>query len=261
VKPKNQHMKKFQINSFKGICLVAFLAISFASCKEENATMDQPTTSLGDLVLLCHGNAQSFVTKDANGNPQSMGFTFTEDALTDLPDVVTETPIPLPKDNGTVVDHISVDYNPHGHEPVGIYDKPHFDFHFYFIPEAEQMLIDTGAKMEVLPAAEFIPPSYQPTPSGVPMMGKHWGDVTSGEFNGKPFDRTYIYGSYNGKFIFHEPMVTLAFLQSKQNFTDPIKQQAKVQIEGYYPTTYSVSYDADKKMYTVTLGGLTLRHI
>src|SRR4051812_20501784 len=28
-------------------------------------------------------------------------------------------------------DHVTIDWNPHGHHPIPIYGKPHFDFHFY----------------------------------------------------------------------------------------------------------------------------------
>jgi hypothetical protein len=31
----------------------------------------------------------------------------------------------------TPFQYIMFDWNPNGHEPEGIYDKPHFDFHFY----------------------------------------------------------------------------------------------------------------------------------
>jgi hypothetical protein len=261
-------MKNLQKKSLKGFYLVAALTISLTACKKQSSTVDQesstveqPTTTLGETVVLCHGKAQSFVTKDANGNPVCIGLTFSEDALTNLPSTNTMTTIPVPKDNGTLVDHISADYNPHGHVPIGIYDKPHFDIHFYMISEAEQSKVVIGPEMEILPPAEFIPTDYQPGPSGVPNMGKHWSDVTSKEFNGQPFDYTFIYGSYNGKFTFYEPMVTLAFFQSKKSFSAVIKQAAKVERQGYYPTMYSVAYDAAKKMYTIKLEKLILRHI
>jgi hypothetical protein len=254
-------MIKLYKKSLKGICLLAALVLFFDACKKDNTRFEEPTTTYGKTVDLGEGKAQSFVVKDANGIPQSIGFTFSEEALNSLPTTNQMTSIPAPEGNGTLVDHMSVDFNAHGHEPVGIYDVPHFDLHFYMIPEAEQMAIMPGAEMEVLPATEYIPQDYIPFPSGDPMMGKHWGDKTAKEFNGSPFDYTFIYGSYNGKFIFHEAMVTLAFFKSKQNFTALVKQQTKVQREGYYPKTYSVSYDGVHKVYTVVLDQLTLRHI
>jgi hypothetical protein len=261
-------MKKLQKNSLKRFYLIAAIAIFITGCKKESSSViqessavEQITTTQGPKVTLCHGKAQSFVERDSHGNPTCIGFLFSEDALANLPDKDTMTPVPAPANNGTLVDHISVDWNVHGHEPAAIYGKPHFDIHFYMISMAEQNKIVMGPEMEVLPAAEFIPPNYQSIPGGVPMMGKHWADVTAKEFNGQPFDHTFIYGSYNGKFIFYEPMVTLAFLQSKKNFKGDIKQPAKVQRKGYYPKTYSVRYDAVKKIYTVSLNDLTWRDI
>lgn len=262
-------MEKFHRKSFVGIYLIAFLAIFLYACKKEGIIADQAstqessqtTTTLGKAVTFCHGKATSFVTKDSKGNPICIGFSFSEEALRNLPDSNFMTEIPVPANNGTLVDHISFDFNAHGHEPPGIYDKAHFDVHFYMIPQAEQNMIVIGPEMEVLPAAEFIPTDYQANPGGVPMMGKHWADVTSKEFHGQPFDRTFIYGSYNGKFIFFEPMITLAFFQSKQSFTDEVKTAAKVQREGYYPKAYSVTYDAATKIYTIFLNQLTFRSL
>jgi hypothetical protein len=254
-------MIKLYKKSLKGICLLAALALFLDSCKKDDATFYQPTVAYGENVTLGNGKAQSFVTKDANGNPTSIGFSFSADALVNLPATNTMTTIPAPANNGTLVDHLSFDFNANGHEPAGIYDVPHFDIHFYMISEAEQHMIVSGPEMQVLPSSEYIPTNYQPIPGGDPMMGKHWADVSAKEFNGQPFDHTFIFGSYNGKFIFHEAMVSLAFFNSKQNFTDVIETQAKVQREGYYPKTYSISYDAAKKIYTVTLDQLTLRRI
>lgn len=254
-------MVKLYKKSLQGIQLIAALSLIFSACKKDSTIDRQPSTTYGKTVALFGGKAQSFVLKDAAGVPQTIGFSFSEDALNNLPAANSMVTIPAPEDNGTLVDHMSVDFNAKGHEPPGVYDVPHFDLHFYMIPEMEQMAIVPGPQMEVLPPNEYIPQDFISFPSGDPMMGKHWGDATSKEFNGQPFDRTFIYGSYNGKFIFHEAMVTLAYFKSKQSFTDIVKQQKKVQREGYYPQTYSVIYDAKNKIYTVTLNQLTLKHI
>jgi hypothetical protein len=75
---------------------------------------------------------------------------------------------------------------------------------------------------------------------GVPMMGAHWVDPTSGEFHGQPFGETFIFGSYEGKVTFYEPMITLEFLKNNSNFERSIPQPAKVQKSGYYPTKMRV---------------------
>jgi len=56
-----------------------------------------------------------------------------------------------------------------------------------------------------------------------------------------------------------EPMITLAYLQTKPNVTEEIKLPAKYPKQAYYATKYSVKYDATAKEYTISMDGLTKR--
>jgi hypothetical protein len=103
-------------------------------------------------------------------------------------------------------------------------------------------------------AGYILPPDVE-----VPMMGAHWVDPKSPELNGNPFQSTFIYGSYDGQVAFLEPMVALAFLESKPNFEQPISVPKKVAKSGYYPTRYKVSYNADRHEYSISLEGLVMR--
>jgi hypothetical protein len=121
-----------------------------------------------------------------------------------------------------------------------LYDKPHFDFHFYIIPESERIAIppyqiDSTGFLN-FPAPGYTPATYVPTPGGVPQMGTHWIDFTSPEFNGQPFTQTFLYGTYNGKVAFYEPMITKAFLDANASFERPFGVAAKYKESGYYPT-------------------------
>lgn len=75
----------------------------------------------------------------------------------------------------------------------------------------------------------------------------HWIDPSSPEFNQKPFSITFIYGSYNGQMTFIEPMMTMAFLETKPEISAPIKLPAAYQKRGYHPTANSVKYDTVRK--------------
>jgi hypothetical protein len=90
-------------------------------------------------------------------------------------------------------------------------------------------------------------------------MGAHWIDPNASELKGQPFIKTFLYGNYDGKLIFFEPMITKSFFETKTNITEYIKLPQKYAKPGYYPTKYSVSYDANKKEYTVALEGMVLR--
>jgi len=129
--------------------------------------------------------------------------------------------------------------------PESIYGIPHFDFHFYLTSPEEVAAIPAyevdSLKFKNWPAPDYFPTNYFNAGGGVPQMGVHWIDITSPEFNGQPFTQTFIYGSYDGKVTFYEPMITLDFLKNNSNFTRDIPQPAKVQQSGYYPTKLRVT--------------------
>ncbi len=156
--------------------------------------------------------------------------------------------------------HFTIDWNPHGHDPIEIYGVPHFDFHFYTISHTERHQItcmgSDAAVCTKAPAADLIPQDYVPTPGGVPMMGWHWVDPTSSEFHGFPFTATFVFGYYNGNQIFWEPMVALSFLESHPTKTYEIKQPDKVSSKGWYPMKYIVRYNSPIDTYDVMLTDL-----
>lgn len=197
-----------------------------------------------------------------DGAPLAIGIKLSERTLENLPPDMEEFSLQLPnKAKGLAFDHIDLGWNPEGHEPPGTYDIPHFDIHFYMISREEQMGITDPDLAEILPPNEFWPANYFPTPGFVPMMGKHWLNMFADELQpGGVFTQTFIYGSYNGEFIFYEPMITLDYLKEKTSMQYDISQPAEFQRTGYYyPTTYSISYDSTKKEYTISLEGMVLR--
>ena len=225
----------------------------------------------GETKQLGAGQVRSWVRLDSSGNPTAIGVTFSEEALSTLPKVPppgqegTELSINLPEQaSATPFKHVGFDWNPMGHPPANIYDVPHFDFHFYTITEKERDRItvkgdDVARSLKPL-SAEFIPEGYIYVPDGaVPRMGNHMVNPLSKDLHNQAFTSTFLYGSYDGRLIFAEPMITKAFLEARINITEAIKQPAKYQQPGYYPTKYSVRYDAAKKEYTVALEGMTLR--
>lgn len=87
-------------------------------------------------------------------------------------------------------------------------------------------------------------------------------DATAPGFHGEAFTRAFVYGSYNNQIVFHEPMVTTAYLQGlapDARETAAVPQPLKGQKTGYYPTAYTVAYDAIPGEYTVSLRNLKHR--
>jgi hypothetical protein len=230
-------------------------------------------TVSGESVKLGNGTARAYVTTE-NGRPVEIGISLSEKAMEGLkgpvpgahPEHLMERYL-LPAPEGLPAPYklIELGWNPMGHEPPGIYDRPHFDFHFYTITREERdamvpsdpLFQEKGTRH---PTAEFIPERYfAPAPLVIPQMGLHWLDRTTPEINGKPFTTTFLYGSYDGKVIFAEPMITKATIEAKQDFEVPVPTAAKVQVPGYYPTSYRVRWDAETREYRIALTKLVSR--
>ena len=211
------------------------------------------------------GTTQAFVILDDQGDPTSLGVVLSESVLSSLPTSSTEVNLALPAEAaGIPFNFVRASFGPAGHPPPGIYDKPHFDFHFFLITEQEVAAVGPSdpnfqQKGAQTPAAAFTPPDYVADPVAIPGHGTHWSDPTAPEFNGQPFTATLIYGFYEGRVIHLEPMVTSAFLLTQPNFTAAIKLPTSFAEPGLYPTSYSVKFDATAGGYIISLDGLANR--
>ncbi|MDJ0618180.1 MAG: DUF5602 domain-containing protein [Calothrix sp. MO_192.B10] len=240
----------------------------------------------GESKPLGKGNAITWVKLDDSGHPLDIGVSFSKEALSGLPTESDKTgnyplrlmmmdgsgnptfeyELPLPTEvSVTPFTHVGINWNPKGHTPDGIFSFPHFDIHFYLMDCQKRYAIkatdhDFLDKAYKAPPEEFVAPGYFPAPmSAEPRMGVHWVDATASEFHGETFTKTMIYGFYDGEIVFFEPMISRDFLLNKPNKTFPIKQTAAYPQDGYYPTAYSINYDANHEEYTVSLNGLTFR--
>lgn len=250
---------------FTNIFMIALFAVIMSSCSDDNSTNSSKAgTFSSTAVTMGSGTAKSWVTLDNDGNPTAIGITLTEGALQDLPDSDKEYMMMMPMEAAaTNIQMVMIDWNHAGHEPEGVYDIPHFDFHFYMVDDNFLGQItatgDDTVKCNKQPAAGYIAPDYMLPPGGVPHMGNHAVDMTSGEWNGVRFDKTFIYGYYDGSMIFYEPMITREYLLTNPNSTTSIKVPIYYPKSGYYPTNYTVVYDASAKTYTITLTGMVKR--
>ena len=221
-----------------------------ASCKKHND--GDGNIFKGAEKVFQGGKAWTWLQTDKNGHPEKLGISIDQAALSTLDpgtdeshEAQDEISLPMPaKAAITPFTHALLEWNPHGHEPAGIYDKAHFDFHFYIQSEADRLAIPPytvdSSKFLVYPAAGYLPATYFTVPGGVPEMGTHWVDATSPELNGQLFTQTFLYGTYDGKVTFYEPMITKAFLDANSSFQRAIPQPSKYQQAGYYPTVMEV---------------------
>jgi hypothetical protein len=236
----------------------AIASVLFASCKKDRDD-EKGGIFKGPEVQVHDGKAWTWIKISRSGNPERMGVALTAAALNSVP-VGADGQGNGGHDHGnmdnnwilkfhpraatTPFNHLGMGWNPNGHEPEPIYGKPHFDFHFYMTTPEEVAAIPPyevdSSKFINWPAPEYFPTGYFNAGGGVPQMGCHWIDPTSGEFNGQPFTQTFIYGSYDGKVTFYEPMITLEFLKNTTNFERAVPQPSKVQKSGWYPTKLQV---------------------
>ncbi|WP_430972474.1 DUF5602 domain-containing protein [Sunxiuqinia rutila] len=222
----------------------------------KNATMN---TFYSSTQPLGRGTARAWVRVNKEGDPLAVGVDLSEKALMGLPDEMVQLVLKLPKTKGhQFYTHALVDWNPEGHEPPGIYDTPHFDFHFYTLGNEARMAIPAmdPPYEDLKPAAMYVPENYMELPGLVPGMGAHWVDVTSPELSGVPFTYTFIWGSYQGHFIFWEPMITRAYLMSMPDDLIPIPQPEAYEMAGWYATDYSIRFSEKPNQYTVALENL-----
>lgn len=228
-------------------------------------------TTLGD------GKVRTYVVTDHRSKtPLEIGVAIDASAMASLPADPQMLHLALPPSAPAPYDFVMFDWNPNGHPPMGVYTRPHFDFHFYTVSEAEVMAIDPsdpafftkGANMPtgaMIPAPYFLPPAPL-SELIVPGMGIHWSDPTSPEFAGgaAAFTRTFIYGSWDGKFTFLEPMITRDFLTDidgvvSVNIPQSANMAASFRENGYYPTRYTMTYDEQAREYRVAITGLVYR--
>lgn len=231
------------------LMMIAVAGTLVTSCEKSKKTAGiykGPEAGMG------HGKGYAWVKLNDDAKPVSLGITLSTQVLQDLEDhagggpghEMAELILELPAEAGsTPFKNAVVNWNPEGHEPPGIYDVPHYDFHFYTIPTQERKQIPPyevdSAKFKNSPAADYLPANYMNFGGGVPQMGAHWLDVTSPELHGQPFRETFIYGSFNGGVVFLETMVEENYFKQAV-VSRAIPRPAKVKTAGYYPKNYRI---------------------
>jgi hypothetical protein len=280
---------------FVTAAILGFLGLGCAASKMNV----QMAPSFGAPSKLGKGTVASYATFDQSGAPKSLGVVFSAGVLEGLPsgpsdghhcfdadqngsiDLATECSgwhefvLPMPSEASRRPDipfkWALFNWNPHGHIPPGVYDVPHFDVHFYIEPIENVFALERGTcGPEFLRCDQFaratqpVPPNYmhpdyKDVGAASPAMGNHLVDLMAPEFHGKPFTATWIYGVYEGRVIFYEEMVTLAYLISHPDACFAIKMPKAVALTGYYPTRTCIRYGKEKDEYTVSMEDFIMR--
>ena len=230
----------------KKILILAITAstVLLACDKERNKEKEYNS----EKAALHNGKVWTSAKVDKNGKPVSVSVIIDDAGMNSVPvgqpsdhmSPANNLLIPISEKSGTPFKFAMINWNSSGHEPEHVYTLPHFDFHFYTATQNEVLNYMNEQKLEAAPDDAYIPANHIAGP-GVPMMGKHFIDATSPELGGQTFTQTFLYGSYDTKVVFWEPMITLDFLKNNSNFERPLPQPAKFREAGYYPTRMKVS--------------------
>jgi hypothetical protein len=183
--------------------------------------------------------------------------------------------LPLPSEVARRADvpfkWVLANWNPRGHIPLGVFDTPHFDVHFYIEPienifaiergtcGAEKVRCDQFATARKPLPQNYLPANFQDLGLVAPAMGNHLLDPDDHVFHGQKFMRHWIYGAYDGRVIFYEEMVDLAYMLKTVEECRPIQSPPAVAVSGYYPTRSCVRHTAGRDEYAVSLEGFALR--
>ena len=227
------------------ILAVAASTFIFACDKDKNKNKDKEYKSAE--TTLHNGKVWTSAKVDKNGKPVSVSIIVNDAAMNSVPlgqpsdhmSPANNLLIPIAAESGTPFKFAMVNWNSSGHEPDQVYTLPHFDFHFYTSTQADVMNYMDETKLNAEPNAAYIPANHISGP-GVPMMGKHYIDATSPELQGQTFTQTFLFGSYDSKVVFWEPMITQAFLKNTTQFERALPQPSKFQQAGYYPTKMKI---------------------
>jgi hypothetical protein len=163
-------------------------------------------------------------------------------------------------------------WQPRGHGPAHIFDKPHFDLHFFIQDYYARNAIRTGPCPAVLlncddfeKAKKPVPDPFNPIGFGAPgaagRMGNHIADLNAPPFTPGPFTQAFVYGTYDAHITFWETVFATDWLKTARPQQDCIALKWAPQVEqsGYYPHKSCVRYRSAQKDFLMSLEDFAYR--
>ena len=211
----------------------------------------------GEVMHIGGGEVSTWISMAAGGY-YKIGMSFSPEIL-DMDNLPTEAThhdahLDFPRLAGMPFKHSYFSWNPAGHAPTGTYDIAHFDIHLAFVEKDELASIQfADPEGQILPPPEYMPPTSvaQTFPDGsyinVPGQGVHWYYEDTPEYNGGVFTETMLWGSYNGKLTFVEPMITFDTIMTNETFVKEIDMPLCVEKTGFYPKTYGWDHKVNEE--------------
>ncbi|MFJ9845853.1 hypothetical protein ACIRYZ_36505 [Kitasatospora sp. NPDC101155] len=288
------------------LSLIPLLTLSFvfaATATRSNASAAVEPDSLGpdiarglksfNKVSLGGGFVETLYSADSSNQPQTLAVRVDAAAMNSLPttpvqdgqtcfdktgagiDLATdcasghERDLWFPKLSGLPFQWLMFNWQAHGHGPAHVFDKPHFDMHFFIQDFTERNRIRTGPCNLVIncddeaTAQKPVPAPYAPEGWGMPgaagRMGNHIIDPNAAPANGGPFTQAFAYGTWDGHISFWEPVINRDWVVSaKPSECRAVPQTPAVELTGFYPTQMCTRYGTNGDL-TFTLENFVKR--
>ncbi len=246
---------------------VALMAAVVCACSQEAPVVE----AKGDCADVFQGQVCTWAKTKGN-DVVEVGATIPLASITNAPGepdmswppkAIATLTVPGSEQSGLL--HMDVFWEAAGHPP-GPYLTPHWDFHFYTVPQADVTAIDCSdlSKPSELPAAYSLPDVPLPDEMAqmvgtktliglcVPNMGMH-ALLSSELASSETFRGTMVVGYYKAKPIFVEPMITKAMLEEKKPFDLTIPTVPGM--TGKHPTMFHADFDDATQSYRFVFSG------
>jgi hypothetical protein len=250
-----------------GLALVALAVLSACAADEPVVEADGSCADAEGAELCTWASTQGEAIIEAG---VTLAMASVEGAPVDAPmawppATVAVVQMPAASSQRGGLDHMTMYWEPMGHTPA-TYQVPHFDFHFYLVPDSRRQAIDCAdtSKPSTLPEGYILPDETLPPEVAemigvdvlvgicVPGMGMH--AVPAAEASAtEAFEATMIVGYYGGEPIFVEPMISQTKLLQRRSFEIPVP--AVEGLAARQPTTFRADYVEAEDAYRFTFAG------
>jgi hypothetical protein len=189
----------------------------------------------------------------------AVGVTFSEKLAEDMPvpgsgpaGAIASLAFPPTVQESTFFNHLEIQPEPAGHEaPPGSVNPdrnrvPHFDFHFYAVPEEMVWAIpDVRPPLPAVPA-DRLPAGYTQAGRSVLQMGRHSSPVWA--LSDPNFLSTIMIAGFvpdGSQMHFLEPMISEEVLLGRQDFTLPVPMPQTFGRAMLYPTSFEATFQGN----------------
>ncbi|MEV6778011.1 hypothetical protein [Streptomyces syringium] len=291
---------------------VGNITASTASAEQADSGRSGPDTArnaadpgpdkAGELIVenrtsLGNGHVETVYSRKPDGSPKVIGVAVSEAAADSLPTTPRhdgntcfdknddgkvdpntecggghERVLWFPKLKGLPFKWMMFNWQSVGHGPEHVFDKPHFDVHYFMMDYEARNAIRTGLCGAIFvncadneKAAKPVPAPYHPEGFGLPgaagRMGNHIVDLSAAPANGGPFTQAFVYGTYDSHITFWENVLSTDWLKSTKPKRSclTLKWAPEVEISGSYPKKSCTSYRAKEKDYLMTFEDFAYR--